>query len=73
MVVADTTSVNTGAKNGIVAKTMQHFDKLHIEWPKFISWQHHILDRILKHVMDQYLGSTITTSPDSSYDFITFL
>ena len=62
MVVADTTSVNTGAKNGIVPKTMLHFDKLHIERPKFISCQHHILDRILKHVMDQYLGSTKSLS-----------
>ena len=73
MVVADATSVNTGAKNEIVPKTMQPFDKLHIERPIFISCQHHFLDRILKHAMDQYLGSTKSTSAEFSYDFVTFL
>lgn len=40
-----------------------------LEMPQYIGCQHHILDRILKHVLDFYVSNT-TTKPDMNYKFI---
>ncbi|KAG0714665.1 hypothetical protein GWK47_013663 [Chionoecetes opilio] len=40
-----------------------------LEMPQYIGCQHHILDRILKHVLDTY-GSKTTTKPSLNYKFI---
>ena len=69
MTVADTTSVNTGKKNGMVVKLQQMFSEKGFDKPLFISCQHHILDRILRVVMDEELGGS-TTSPNIEYPFV---
>src|SRR6201990_1343247 len=40
-----------------------------LNMPQYIGCQHHILDRILKHVLDFYLNKHIT-SPNLNYKFI---
>ena len=37
-----------------------------LEKPQFIGWQHHVLDRMVKHVLDFYICSKTTKS---SLDF----
>ncbi|QQP49929.1 Uncharacterized protein FKW44_010757, partial [Caligus rogercresseyi] len=69
MIIADTTSVNTGKKSGVVIQLQQMFEKNGSPRPKFISCQHHVLDRILRIVMDdEYHDST--KSPDIEYFFL---
>jgi hypothetical protein len=53
MIVTDATAVNTGRKNGVVVKLQDKFAKKGISQPQFIACQHHILDRILRLVMDE--------------------
>ena len=69
MIVADTCNTNTGRKAGVVTLLKKEFERRGLEPPQFIGCEHHILDRILKHVMNQILGIT-TTSPNISYPFI---
>ena len=40
-----------------------------LDMPQYIGCQHHILDRILRHVLDFYLSET-TTKPSLNYKFI---
>ncbi|KAG0724579.1 hypothetical protein GWK47_040332 [Chionoecetes opilio] len=40
-----------------------------LEMPQYIGCQHHILDRVLKHVLDFYVSKT-TTKPSLNYKFI---
>ena len=72
MIVADTTSVNTGKKNGVVVILQRMFTEKRINKPQFISCQHHVLDRILRLVMDEELGSK-TQSPNIEYPFVSQL
>ena len=69
MIIADTTSVNTGKKTGIVVRLQQMFAKHDSPIPKFISCQHHVLDRILRLVMDNELHGS-TKSPNIKYWFV---
>ena len=66
MIVADTTSVNTGKKNGAVVRLQQRFTAKGFDKPLFIACQHHMLDRILRVVMDEEIGES-TTSPNIEY------
>ena len=72
MIVADTTSVNNGKKLGVVVRLQQKFADKGISKPQFISYQHHILDRILCLVMDEELGGN-TRSPNIKYPFMSKL
>lgn len=72
MIIADTTSVNTGNKNGVVVKLQQMFSEKGFDRPLFISCQHHVLDRILRVVMDEEIGGS-TTSPNIEYPFVSQL
>jgi len=45
MIVADTTCMNTGKKTGVVWLQQMFEEKCHPK-PKFISCQHHVLDRV---------------------------
>lgn len=72
MIVADTTSVNTGKRSGVVVRLQQIFSEKGFTKPLFISCQHHVLDRILRVVMDQELGGN-TTSPNVEYPFVSEL
>jgi hypothetical protein len=58
MIVADTTSVNTGKKNGVVVRLKRIFSAKGFDKPLFISCQHHVLDRILRVVMDEEIGGS---------------
>lgn len=69
MIISDTTSVNTGKKSGVVIRLQQLFEEKGAEKPMFIGCQHHILDRILRLVMDQELGEN-NTSPNIHYPFV---
>ena len=69
MIVADTTSVNTGKKTGVVVRLQQMFEENGSYRPTFISCQHHVLDRILRLVMDDELQGS-TKSPDIDYFFV---
>ena len=69
MIVADTTSVNTGRKTGVVVRLQKKFEEKGHPKPKFISCQHHVLDRVLRVVMDGELHES-TTSPKIAYFFV---
>ena len=69
VIICNTTSVNTGKLNGVVVRLQRQFEKNGFPVPQYIGCQHHILDLILKHCMDQILG-TNTTSPNIGYFFI---
>lgn len=72
MVVCDTTSVNTGNKNGVVTLLKKHFQCMSLPPPQYIGCQHHVLDLILRHVMDDVLDGK-TSSPNIAYHFVTDL
>ena len=69
MLITDTSSVNTGKKIGVVNRLQQMFEKNGSPGPKFISCQHHVLDRILRLVMDDELHGS-TKSPDIDNFFV---
>jgi hypothetical protein len=69
MIVTDTTAVNTGRKNGVVVILQRQQKLLNLPVAQYVGCQHHVLDRILKHVMDETLGGD-TSSPDIAYDFV---
>ena len=70
--IEDTTSVNTGKKNGVVVILQRMFTEKRINKPQFISCQHHVLDRILRLVMDEELGNK-TQLPNIEYPFVSQL
>lgn len=72
MIVADTTSVNTGSKSGVVVRLQRMFANNGFTKPQFISCQHHVLDRMLRLVMDKELVGN-TTSPNIEYPFVSQL
>ena len=69
MIIADTTSVNTGRKSGVVTRLQKMFISKGCNMPQFVSCQHHVLDRILRIVMDQELAGK-TKSPNIEYFFV---
>lgn len=69
MIICDTTAVNTGNKNGVVIQLQNYFKSIKLNTPQYVGCQHHILDLILRHVMDELLGGK-TSSPEICYNFI---
>ena len=69
MIICDTTAVNIGRVNGVVVKLQKKMAEMGLERPQYIGCQHHILDRILKHVLDFYI-SKHSTKPNLSYEFV---
>jgi len=69
MIISDTTAVNTGRKSGIVVRLQRQFREKGLEQPQFIGCQHHVLDLILRHVLDFYFP-TKTQAPSINYKFI---
>ena len=59
MIICDTTAVNIGKENGVVVKFQKVLSEKGYKKPQFIAYQHHILDLILRHIMDFQLGSLI--------------
>ena len=69
MIVCDTTAVNTGRVNGIVQKLKTEMVTRGFDEPQYIGCQHHILDRILKHVLD-FFNPISSTKPTLNYEFV---
>jgi hypothetical protein len=69
MIVCDTTAVNTGRKNGIVAKIQNETTRQGFPKPQYVGCQHHILDRIFKHALD-FWSQYQSKKPTMSYKFI---
>ena len=69
MIVTDTTNVNTGKKTEVVVQLQQMFEEKGHPKLKFISCQHHVLDRVLRVVMDDELHGS-TKSPNIEYFFV---
>ena len=59
MVVADTTNVNAGRKMLLVFNHKTLITEKKFQQPQFIGCQSHILDRVLRPVMDNNLGVNI--------------
>ena len=66
MIVAGTINMNTGKKAGVVVRLQQMFEEKGHPKPKFISSQHHVLDCILRVVMNDELHGS-TKSPNIDY------
>ncbi|ESN93067.1 hypothetical protein HELRODRAFT_189670 [Helobdella robusta] len=69
LIISDTTSANTGKSVGAVTRLQKHFVMLGLDKPLYIGCQHHVLDTLLKHVMNDYFEAA-TTSPNLNYWFI---
>ncbi|ELT91427.1 hypothetical protein CAPTEDRAFT_195363 [Capitella teleta] len=69
MIIANITSVNTGKEKGVVIRLQKMFESLGHPRPRFISCQHHVLDRILRVAMDSELMGK-TKSPNIEYFFV---
>src|ERR1044072_1814665 len=69
MIICDTTVVNIDHKNRVVVRIQQKMLKMGLNMPQYIGCQHHVLDKILKHVLDFYLNKH-TTGPNLNYTFI---
>ena len=69
MMVSNTTNVNTGSKSGVVVKLQKLLVQHGESAPVFIGCQHHILDRVLRHVCYALLGDS-TESPNINYPFV---
>ena len=66
MIICDTTAVNTGAVNGVVVQLQERFEEKCLPKPQYIGCEQHILDLILRHVMNELLEES-KTSPSISY------
>ncbi|ESN98045.1 hypothetical protein HELRODRAFT_177274 [Helobdella robusta] len=62
MIVSDTTNVNTGSKSGVVVRLQKLFVQHGESAPVFIGCQHHILDRVLRHLILKH--SLASAMPD---------
>ena len=69
VIICDTTNTNTKAKSGVVVYLKKKFITRKLEVPQYISCQHHVLDLLMKHVMDEIFGGK-TWSPNINYFFV---
>lgn len=69
MIISDTTAVNTGRFHGIVKLIQDTVIGKGYQKPQYIGCQHHVLDLLLKHVMN-FIFQESTTKPELSYSFI---
>ena len=67
-IVSDTEPTNTGSKNGVFALIRKRYPNIIYEPCRL-----HVLDLILKHEMQHFLGKSETTSPNIPYNFVTVL
>ena len=52
MIISDATAVNTGHRNGVVARLQRQLQQKGQDEPQFIGCQHHTLDLVLWHLLD---------------------
>lgn len=69
MIICDTTAVNTGRLHGIVKLIQDDVLSKGFQKPQYIGCQHHVLDLLLKHVMN-FLIQEPTSKPELNYSFI---
>jgi hypothetical protein len=69
MIVCDTTAVNTGRRNGIIVRLNKEFERKGLCRPQYVGCQHHILDLILRHLLD-FCVPTPSQKPNINYDFV---
>src|SRR6218665_33855 len=69
MIISDTTTVNTGHRNSVVAGLQRQFRQKGPDEPQFIDCQHHILDLILRHFLESFFP-TESRSPNINYQFV---
>jgi len=67
-IVSDTEPTNTGSKNGVIALINKRFPDVLYDPCRL-----HVLDLILKHEMQHFLGKVETTGPHLPYTFVTTL
>ena len=67
MIVTDTTAISTNKKSIVV--TMKKFGDVGFDNLQCVSCQHHVLDRVLKLVIDSVCPEE-STSPDLHYSFV---
>ena len=60
MIFCDTTATNTGRLNGVIVQVQKQMSLLGLEKPQYIACQHHVLDTILKHVLNFFLQLSAT-------------
>ena len=73
MIICDTTAVNTGCLNGVVKQLEDDVVSAGFAKPQYIGCQHHVLDLIVKHVLDYATKEPDTSKPKLSYFFIATL
>ena len=69
MIVSDTTAVNTGKGNGVVVQLQRKMQCLGLIAPQYMGCQHHVLDRLLWHILDYFFPSQ-SRSLTVEYDFV---
>src|SRR6218665_346310 len=69
MITSDTTAVNTGHRNGVVARLQRLFRQKGLDEPQCIGCRHHILDLILRHFLESFFP-TESRSPNINYQFV---
>ena len=70
MIICDTTAVNTGRVHGIVKLIQDDVFSKGFQKPQYIiGCQHHVLDLLLKHVMN-FVIQEPTSKPELNYSFI---
>ena len=72
MIICNTKSANTGRRNGVIVQLRNKTATLGFEKPQYVGCQHHVLDTILKHVLNLFIPST-SKRPEIEYCFITEL
>src|SRR6185436_3778580 len=69
MIVCDTTAVNTGHRNGIIVRLNKEFERKGLSRLQYVGCQHHILDLILRHLLD-FCVPIPSQKPNINYDFV---
>lgn len=69
MIICDTTAVNTGRFQGVVKLLQDDITDKGYQKPQYIGCQHHILDLLVKHVLNFFIQEP-TTKPELNYSFI---
>ncbi|XP_073414115.1 N-terminal Xaa-Pro-Lys N-methyltransferase 2 isoform X1 [Dendrobates tinctorius] len=69
MIICDMAAVNTGRLNGIVTLIQDDVLRKGFQKPQYIGCQHHVLDLLLKHVMN-FLVPESKKKPELNYFFI---
>ena len=73
MIICDTTSVNTGRKNGIVIRLQKKFENKGFQKHQYIGCQNHVLDLILRHLLDFNFPTASKKKTEINYSFVDYV